>query len=163
LIEMLKEYAHSQKAVYHHKWLGDLWERPFVSSPDEYIAKGWDECISVLADLEKALKEYDYKTDPCELTGDGWIAEEAFSTGLFCFLVYLDDPLKALNRAAVTRGDSDSIACLTGAFAGAYHDLGVWPEEWISKIEYGDRIDKISDAFAILSQPFRKSQANENI
>ncbi|MCP4344755.1 MAG: ADP-ribosylglycohydrolase family protein [Desulfobacterales bacterium] len=148
LVKTIKEYAFSQKYVYHHKWLDDLWERPGVTSSTEYIARGWYECIAVLDNLEKALDTYDYQTDPCELTGNGWIAEEAFSTGLLCFLVYPDNPLKALNRAAVTRGDSDSIACLTGAFAGAYHDIGIWPQEWLSKIEYKNRIDNISDKFA---------------
>lgn len=147
-IKILKEYAWSQRNIYYDEWLGDLWERPFVTSPGEFIATGWDECISVLDCLENALDLYDYKTDPCELTGNGWIAEEAFSTGLFCFLVYMDNPLKALNRAVVTRGDSDSIACLTGAFAGVYHGVEVWPEEWLSRIEYKDRMFNISNALA---------------
>jgi len=34
-----------------------------------------------------------------------------------------EDPVAALRRAVLTAGDSDSIACLTGAFAGA--DLGM--------------------------------------
>jgi ADP-ribosylglycohydrolase len=144
-IKTLQEYALSQRNVYHGNWLGDLWERPFVTSPHEFISKGWDECISVLNCLRNALDSYDCETDPCELTGDGWIAEEAFSTGLFCFLIYMDNPLRALNRAAVTRGDSDSIACLTGAFAGVYHGIEVWPEEWLSRIEYKDRIVDVSD------------------
>lgn len=143
-IKTLEDYARSQKSVYHDKWLGDLWERANVNLPHEYISKGWDECLSVLDRLKSALDSYDYNIDPCELTGDGWIAEEAFSTGFFCFLVFMDDPLKALNRAAVTRGDSDSIACLTGAFAGAYHGIDAWPGDWISRIEYKDRINNIS-------------------
>ncbi len=51
-----------------------------------------------------------------------------------------DDPVAALRRAAVTAGDSDSIACLTGAFAGAYHGFGAWPKEWINRIEYAGRL-----------------------
>ncbi len=51
-----------------------------------------------------------------------------------------DDPVAALRRAAVTAGDSDSIACLTGAFAGAYHGFGAWPKEWIKRIEYAGRL-----------------------
>lgn len=74
--------------------------------------------------------------DPCRLTGAGWIAEEAFATGLLCFLLYPDDPVAAIRRAAVTSGDSDSIACLTGAFAGAHLGLEAWPVEWIGRIEY---------------------------
>ncbi|WP_158841002.1 ADP-ribosylglycohydrolase family protein [Saccharothrix deserti] len=46
----------------------------------------------------------------------------------------------ALSRAATTSGDSDSIACLAGAFAGAAHGLDAWPEEWAERIEHGDEL-----------------------
>lgn len=42
------------------------------------------------------------------------------ATGLLCFLLFPEEPVTALRRAACTSGDSDSIACLTGAFAGAF-------------------------------------------
>jgi ADP-ribosylglycohydrolase len=68
------------------------------------------------------------------------VAEEAFATGLLCFLLYPDEPLNAIRRAAVTSGDSDSIACLTGAFAGAHLGAGRWPREWMGRIEYHERL-----------------------
>ena len=46
----------------------------------------------------------------------------------------------ALARAATTSGDSDSIACLTGAFLGAAHGMAAWPEEWAAQIEYADQL-----------------------
>lgn len=49
-------------------------------------------------------------------------------------------PLTALRRAACTRGDSDSIACLAGAFAGAHLGPDVWPSDWESRIEYRDEL-----------------------
>ena len=76
------------------------------------------------------------ETDPCLATGAGWIAEEALATGLLCFLLFPDEPVTALRRAACTSGDSDSIACLTGAFAGAHLGADAWPEEWADRIEY---------------------------
>ncbi len=82
-----------------------------------------------MTDLYEIRANYDMDT----------IAEEAFATCLFCFLTYVDKPLKALNRAAVTCGDSNSIGCLTG-LAGAYHGVEVWPKEWIERIEYNERI-----------------------
>lgn len=144
LIEVLRDYAVSQRAVYHADWLGRLWQRPGVESAEEFIARGWDECLSVLDRLTAALSAPDYTTDPCLATGEGWVAEEAFATGLLCFLLYPDEPVQALRRAAVTSGDSDSIACLTGAFAGAYLGAGCWPQEWISRIEYGDRLTQLA-------------------
>lgn len=140
LVQVLRSYALSQRSVYHADWLGELWQRPVVESPEEFIARGWDECLGVLDRLDRALSSPDYEADPCLATGAGWVAEEAFATGLLCFLFYPDEPLKALRRAAVTSGDSDSIACLTGAFAGAHLGAGCWPRGWMRRIEYRERL-----------------------
>jgi ADP-ribosylglycohydrolase len=140
LLPRLQAYAETQSTVYHSGWLGALWQRAFVSSPEAFIAGGWNECLAALCRVEQALSRQDIDTDPCELTGDGWIAEEALATALTCFLLLVDDPLAVIRRAALTRGDSDTIASLAGAFAGAYHGLEAWPEEWVSRLEYHDQI-----------------------
>jgi ADP-ribosylglycohydrolase len=133
---MLRDYAESHRTIYHEVWLGDLWRRSGDASPVEYIARGWDECFDVLDRLDRALVHPDWRADPCLATGEGWVAEEAFATGLLCFLLYPDEPRKAIRRAATTSGDPDSIAALTGAFAGARCGLDVWPSEWLERIEY---------------------------
>jgi ADP-ribosylglycohydrolase len=143
LSTQLRNYAHQQRTVYHHDWLGNLWERPYTKTPEEFISRGWDECLGILDRLDAALIKPNYDRDPCSATGAGWIAEEALGTGLLCFLLYPEEPVKALQRAAVTSGDSDSIACLTGAFAGAYLGMSIWSEDWISRIEYRERLDKL--------------------
>jgi ADP-ribosylglycohydrolase len=66
---------------------------------------------------------------------------------LLCFLLFPDDPVAAIRRAALTSGDSDSIACLTGAFAGAYHGLAAWPADWIERIEYHDELAAMGRAW----------------
>ena len=136
----LREYALSQRGVYHSGWLGTLWQRPGMSSPEEFIERGWDECLAILDRLDSGLASPDRESDPCLVTGEGWVAEEAFGTGLLCFLLYPEEPVAALRRAAVTSGDSDSIACLTGAFAGAHLGMEAWPQSWIERIEYHDRL-----------------------
>ena len=123
---MLTAYAQAQREVYHAEWLGDLWQHFGAADPQQYISEGWDECLGVLARLDAALTSgVPEDADPCDLTGEGWIAEEALATGLLCFLLTPTDPLESLRRAAVTRGDSDSLACLAGAFAGAHLGLGL--------------------------------------
>lgn len=147
LPQRLRTYALSQRTVYHVEWLGPLWQRVGVDSPQQFIARGWDECLGVLDRLEAAPRDLEWTSDPCDFTGAGWIAEEAFATGLLCFLMYPDDPVAAIQRAAVTSGDSDSIACLTGAFAGAHLGLDAWPTEWVERIEYHDRLIHLGRAW----------------
>ncbi|NUS28167.1 MAG: ADP-ribosylglycohydrolase family protein [Streptomyces sp.] len=136
LIGLLRSYAIENRTRYHERWLGDLWTRSQDPSAEHFIARGWDECLEILDRLRDAVRTVSPETDPCLATGEGWIAEEALATGLLCFLLFVDEPVTALRRAACTSGDSDSIACLTGAFAGAYHGVDAWPAEWADRIEY---------------------------
>jgi ADP-ribosylglycohydrolase len=136
LTGLLRSYALENRSHYHERWLGDLWRRAQDPSPEQFIARGWDECLAILDRLEHAVRTVSPENDPCLATGEGWIAEEALATGLLCFLLFVDEPLTALRRAACTAGDSDSIACLAGAFAGAYLGAEAWPGEWADRIEY---------------------------
>lgn len=134
----LRERCAEQRTTYREDRLADLWVGPGVSAPEEFIGRGWDGCAAAL-DVPAAA-EPDRDADPCLATGAGWIAEEAPATALHCFPLFRDEPVAALSRAATTSGDSDSIACLTGAFAGAAHGLDAWPEEWAERIEHGDEL-----------------------
>ncbi|MET9514225.1 ADP-ribosylglycohydrolase family protein [Streptomyces sp. NPDC002994] len=136
LVGLLRSYAYENRTRYHERWLGDLWTHAHDASPEVFIARGWDECLAVLERLAEALRSPSPETDPCLATGDGWIAEEALATALLCFLLFPGEPVTALRRAACTKGDSDSIACLAGAFAGAHLGAGAWPAEWAERIEY---------------------------
>ncbi|MGW3668378.1 ADP-ribosylglycohydrolase family protein [Streptomyces sp. NPDC005141] len=136
LVGRLRSYAYENRHRYHSRWLGDLWSFSEDATPEQYISRGWDECLDVLDNLRHAVRTVSPETDPCMATGGGWIAEEALATGLLCFLLFVDEPVTALRRAACTSGDSDSIACLTGAFAGAHHGSEAWPTAWADRIEY---------------------------
>ncbi|MFF5537546.1 ADP-ribosylglycohydrolase family protein [Streptomyces cinerochromogenes] len=136
LVGQLRSYALDNRTRYHHTWLGDLWTRSQDPGPEHFIARGWDECLEILGRLQEAVRTVSPETDPCLATGQGWIAEEALATGLLCFLLFPGEPVTALRRAACTDGDSDSIACLTGAFAGAWLGADAWPADWTGRIEY---------------------------
>ncbi len=144
---LLRERAETQRRVYRGDWLGDLWERPGVGAPEEYIERGWVECLAVLDRLDAALAAPDPGADPCLATGAGWIAEEALATALYCALLFADDPVAALGRAAASSGDSDSIAALAGAFLGAAHGMAAWPADWDSRIEYGHQLRGFGEAW----------------
>jgi ADP-ribosylglycohydrolase len=81
-------------------------------------------------------------------TGAGWVAEEAFATGLLCFLLFPEEPERVIRHAAVSSGDSDSIACLAGAFAGAHCGINAWPADWRERIEYRERLNRLGNDLA---------------
>ncbi|MGD6751072.1 ADP-ribosylglycohydrolase family protein [Streptomyces sp. BH105] len=142
LVGRLRSYAYENRETYHEAWLGDLWRRGEEPTPQRFIARGWDECLGVLDRLRDALREPSPETDPCLATGAGWIAEEALATALLSFLLFVDEPVLALRRAACTSGDSDSIAALAGAFAGAHLGADAWPKEWTDRIEHREELSR---------------------
>ncbi|MQY09532.1 ADP-ribosylglycohydrolase family protein [Actinomadura macrotermitis] len=143
----LRARCHEQRTTYHGDWLEDLWQQPGMESPEMFISRGWDECLAVLDRLDAALARLDRDADPCEATGAGWVAEEALATGLLAFLLFPDDAVSAIWRGAASSGDSDSIACLAGAFAGAHLGMDAWPAEWAGRIEYADALARIGGAW----------------
>lgn len=142
----LRDRAEDQRRVYRGDWLGELWARGHDASPEDFIARGWDQCLLSLKQLDRALANPDPEADPCDRTGEGWIAEEALATAVHCFLLFPHDPYRMLRRAATTCGDSDSIAALAGAFAGATHGIEGFPAEWATRIEYRDRLTAVAAA-----------------
>jgi ADP-ribosylglycohydrolase len=142
----LRERCRSQRSVYRADWLGDLWQRS-AGSAEEFIVRGWDECRAMVDRLDAALVSPDRDADPCLATGAGWVAEEALATALHCALLFPDDPVAALGRAAATSGDSDSIACLTGSLVGAVRGMSAWPVEWAMRIEYADELAALGAAW----------------
>ena len=122
---------------YREDWLGDLWRalpRP-LAARRSWRAAGTTASASSTGWTTR-LRAPDPEADPCLVTGAGWIAEEALATGLLCFLLFPDEPVPALRRAACSSGDSDSIACLAGAFAGAHLGAGAWP----ARVGRADRV-----------------------
>ncbi len=144
LISALRQYAESQRTAYHSEWLGRLWSNAGASDSKSYIATGWNECMDALENVERAARDLGEDADPCTVTGNGWVAEEAFATAVLCFLLHRDQPRRVVCRAAATEGDSDSIASIAGALVGAYLGISSWPEAWIDRIEYGDQIGRIA-------------------
>jgi ADP-ribosylglycohydrolase len=64
----------------------------------------------------------------------GWVADEAVAAALWCFL-NTNNLRDALLLAANSPGDSDSIACMTGALAGAYYGVNQMPVVWLQCVE----------------------------
>jgi ADP-ribosylglycohydrolase len=147
LLPALRAHSDRQRAVYRGDWLGDLWKRSPARSGEEFIQLGWDECATALDRVAEALAAGRFAGDPCLATGEGWVAEEALATALYCYLISPDDPVAVVARGAASSGDSDSIACLAGSFAGAALGMSAWPSSWREHIEYQDRLARLGDAW----------------
>jgi ADP-ribosylglycohydrolase len=77
--------------------------------------------------------------------GEGWLAEEAIASALYCVLQSPDDFAQCVLMAANTDGDSDTIACLAGGISGAFHGLEAIPDRWRARVEDSPRLHEVAD------------------
>jgi ADP-ribosylglycohydrolase len=179
LLAHLLAYSYDQRDRYHGEWLGHLWEAPRplpkaaawtphrnwwddaagqdfvpapkpVASPKTFIQRGWDEMIDALLGIYRKTRRPEQ--DPCDVAGGGWVAEEALTASLHTLLCFPGDPTNALRRAAFTDGDSDSIASITGALAGAAYGLKAFPSHWIPNLEYRYEMEDLTHRLALATR-----------
>lgn len=147
LPDFLLAYIEEKKNFYDDEYLQDIWKRPGLENSWQFISKGWDESARIIQKVKDGLKQNQKDIDPCLITGEGWIAEEALATALLCFLYYPEEPVKVLRRAVLTAGDSDSIACIAGGFVGTHCGIDAFPQDWVERIEYQDELNHLIDFF----------------
>lgn len=109
-----------------------------ISDEFERALLGVRACLT-LADEEKALSSL----------GEGWVAEEAVALALYCFLRYPDDYRATVVRGANTNGDSDTVACIAGALAGARVGSKGIPSGWIQRIEKSRTLGALATRLAV--------------
>ena len=76
--------------------------------------------------------------------GTSYLVHETVPSAFYCFSRYFDEPEKAIIEAANAGGDTDSIACITGALCGARHGIGAFPERWIEGLEKLEFIEDVA-------------------
>ena len=123
---------------------------PELLSFTKGISDEWDKAI---LRVEKCLDWEDEEKALSHL-GEGWVGEEAVALALFCFLKYPQNYEKVVIRGANTNGDSDSIACISGAISGAYLGISVIPENWVKHIEKSDYLDHLATRLAKKKEAF---------
>ena len=87
--------------------------------------------------------------DPDEamaMLGEAWVGEEALADALYCFLRSPDDYGQTVLTGANTAGDSDSIACIAGAFSGAYNGIDAIPQAWRHGVEDSELLHDLAGA-----------------
>ena len=86
--------------------------------------------------------------------GTGVDAIEAVPAAIFSFLYKSDASLKdVLFYSMSLGGDSDTIACMAGAIAGAYWGGENFPEEWFPVTEGVEEITQYADKLYELRVP----------
>jgi len=77
--------------------------------------------------------------------GEGWQGHEAVASAMYCCMSCPNDFRAAVLMAANTVGDSDTIACITGALMGARLGIGAIPPEWLGKVEHEKELIDLAD------------------
>jgi poly(ADP-ribose) glycohydrolase ARH3 len=81
-----------------------------------------------------ALAELEHESDLVQF-GNGIEAHTSVVTAIGCFALFPDDFNKAVATAIWQAGDTDTIAAMTGALAGAHLGVDAIPENLINKLE----------------------------
>ncbi len=80
--------------------------------------------------------------------GHGIAALESVPAAILAFLRNPDDPAAVIEYAVRLGGDTDTIAAMAGAMAGARCGGSALPAEWVQRIEHGRRIMWVADMLA---------------
>ena len=108
------------------------------------INEEFSKAIDVATSAVGTIKPEDALRSGC--IGEGWQGHEAVGSALYCCMSCPDDFGKAVLMAANTVGDSDTIACMTGALMGARLGMGAIPKEWLGRVEHEEELIRLADA-----------------
>jgi ADP-ribosyl-[dinitrogen reductase] hydrolase len=76
--------------------------------------------------------------------GTSYLVDETVPSAFYCFSRHFEYPEKAIIEAVNAGGDTDSIACITGALCGARHGIDALLERWIKGLENRDIVEHIA-------------------
>jgi ADP-ribosylglycohydrolase len=76
--------------------------------------------------------------------GEGWVAEEAVVSALYCFWRSPADSERTVLTAVNTDGDSESIATITGSISGAFNGAEEIPRRWRENVENSESLKSLA-------------------
>jgi ADP-ribosylglycohydrolase len=121
-------------------------------TPAEMIVAVREACAARSRDLRGRLDDLDrLLTAPPAIAlsanglGEGWVAEEAIVSALYCLFQNPDDYDQCVLMAANTDGDSDTIASIAGGVSGAFHGLSAIPGVWRTGVEDAGRLHETAE------------------
>ncbi|NJD75879.1 MAG: hypothetical protein FIB08_02100 [Candidatus Methanoperedens sp.] len=77
--------------------------------------------------------------------GTSYLVYETVPSAFYCFSRHFDEPENAILEAANAGGDTDSIACITGALCGALAGTASFSERWTRGLENRKIIEGVAD------------------
>ncbi|MGB8216043.1 MAG: ADP-ribosylglycohydrolase family protein [Candidatus Methanoperedens sp.] len=97
--------------------------------------------------IELSFEKKDIEPDKVfEELGTSYLVYDTIPCAFYCFSRHFESPEKAIIEAVNAGGDTDSIACITGALCGAVHGIDVFPEKWLNGLENRNMIEHLSNA-----------------
>ncbi|MCZ7384799.1 MAG: ADP-ribosylglycohydrolase family protein [Candidatus Methanoperedens sp.] len=97
--------------------------------------------------IELSFEKKDTEPDKVfEELGTSYLVYDTVPCAFYCFSRHFGAPEKAITEAVNAGGDTDSIACMTGALCGALHGIDVFPEKWLKGLENRKMIEHLSSA-----------------
>lgn len=76
--------------------------------------------------------------------GTSYLVNETVPSAFYCFSRHFNSSEKAVIEAVNAGGDTDSIACITGALCGAVNGIGSFPGKWIKRLENREMIEHLA-------------------
>lgn len=87
--------------------------------------------------------------------GNGIAAVDSVPAAIAAFLHAPDDPAATIEFAIAMGGDTDTIAAMAGAIAGARAGAGTLPSQWRTQVEGAARVTAVADRLAELARGSR--------
>lgn len=85
--------------------------------------------------------------------GNDVAAIDSVPLALLAFLVNADSPAATIDFAIAAGGDTDTIAAMAGALAGARHGAGGFPATWTGRLEGADRLAALAERLTARRAP----------
>jgi ADP-ribosylglycohydrolase len=133
--------------------------------PDQMYQAIFSECGQRSADFRRCQEKLPslLQAEPAVVLsadglGEGWVAEEAVASALYCFWRSPESFRKALLIAVNTDGDSDSIACIAGAISWAFNGINAIPDEWRTGLENSGTVRNVGRRLWEAQLGLRKSK-----
>ncbi len=126
------------------------WDEALVAEAIAHLDGSWSQGGDVAASLRAALvwaaRGEDWLDEPMIPPGDGgWRSGSALGLAVAAALRWPDDLAHGIEQSARIRGDSDSVACLSGALLGAALGTAAIPQAWLSTLPERETIATLAD------------------